>query len=220
MRDVVFALSTAERYNHAMSKIHLQKFIYLLDIVAFFYKHLPPKRSYETYFNGPFDKEIQNAADSLVFRGLVICTKVRAISNNAKQAEYELSDAGREWVIELSSMKDFETRYKAAEEVAKQVSAIGWNRLVKLVYAEPTFVNNSPNGFGQSIDITNGLESSAAFLLQTIEQSLKRGDEEIEISRELVTDLFFRFLDNYSRRNSKDNTGEGSNDINENGEAS
>lgn len=200
MRDVVFALSAAKKYDYALSKIQLQKFIYLLDITSFFYKYLPPLKAYDTYKRGPYDVDIQNAADSLVFRGLVAATKVIVLSDKSKQAQYELTDAGQSWVLDLIDVEDFKIRNEAADSVATQLDRIGWNRLVKLVYSEPTFIARRPHGLGQAIDITDGLDSSAAFLVELMLKSIRRGDSTINVSRENINTLFFRYLDVYSRR--------------------
>lgn len=203
MRDVAFALAAAENFGQKLNRINLQKFIYLLDIVAYVYKIFPPKTSYLTYKNGPYDAAIQNAIDSLIFRGLAQARDVRKNPDNTVNALYSLNETGRKWANELAQSEEFKVRYDAALEVARKVNEIGWGKLVSLVYAEPTFANQRPKGFGRKLDITNNFDNSASYIIELIEKSLKIGSSKANVPREYVVELFFRFLQKQMERQSQ-----------------
>jgi len=198
MRDVALALGAAEFYNQSLNRIRLQKFIYLLDVVGYLYEILPPREAHTTYKNGPYDYAIQNAVDSLAFRELAKVFSVKRSPDGKIHAEYGLTPAGKSWLKILTEEGGFGTRWEAALEVAKKVNVRGWSRLVELVYAEPTFASARPRGYGQQLALFNGLENSAAFLMQTINRGISQGFEQALPDRELVVELFFRYLDNYA----------------------
>ena len=83
MFDVLIALREAERHKKYLTRIELQKFIYLVDSVSNIYEFMPPQEGHKTYFNGPYDLAIQNAVDSLAFRGLV---KILSIELSQKKS--------------------------------------------------------------------------------------------------------------------------------------
>jgi DNA-binding PadR family transcriptional regulator len=199
MCDVGFALSAASRHHQKLNRIRLQKFIYLLDVVGYLYEVLPPRKSHVTYKHGPFDAAIQNAVDVLVFRGFAKASNVQRDSAGKIHAAYELTPEGSSWVRKVAEDNRFSIRWDAAVEVADKVNSLGWERLVALVYAEPTFVNTKSQGYGQKLELNNGLENSAALLLETINRGLSHGFETTSPNRELIVELFFRYLDNYSR---------------------
>lgn len=192
------ALSAAERFDQSLSKIQLQKFIYLQDVVEYFYRVFPPAKAYDTYKNGPYDVDIQNAADALVFRGL-LNVSISKLSTGTLAANYRLSTFGKLWVSDLLSIDDTESRSKASNLVADQIHIVGWKNLIKLVYADPTYVANQPKGHGQAIDITNRLEPSSAFLANLIRTKIQRGNKAVQITPEQLSKVFFRYLVEYSR---------------------
>lgn len=202
MSDVTMALATASVYNQKLNRIRLQKFIYLLDIVGYIYEVLPPAANHISYNNGPYDPAIQNAVDSLAFRGLVEISDVDTLPRGNFSSQYTLTFAGEEWVEILAGQEAFKLRFEAARLIGKKVEKLGWWRLKDLVYAEPTYVQKKYSGFGQRIDITKGTENTAAYLIGLINRSLGIKEKQM-VNRELAVDVFFRFLDNYDLSSKK-----------------
>lgn len=202
MSDVTMALATASVYNQKLNRIRLQKFIYLLDIVGYIYEVLPPAVSHISYNNGPYDPAIQNAVDSLAFRGLVEISDVDTLPRGNLSSQYMLTLAGEEWVKILAGQEMFKFRFEAATITGKKVEKLGWWRLKDLVYAEPTYVQKKYSGFGQRLDITKGTENTAAYLIGLINRSLGIKEKQM-VNRELAVDVFFRFLDNYDLSSKK-----------------
>jgi hypothetical protein len=196
MSDVAITLATASSYEQKLNRIRLQKFIYLLDIVGYMYEVLPPAVNHMSYNNGPYDPAIQNAVDSLAFRGLVEISDVELLPGGNFSSQYALTLAGEEWVKTLAEQEAFKLRFGAASIIGKKVEKLGWWRLKGLVYAEPTYVQKKYSGFGQRIDITKGMENTAAYLIGLINLSLGLRNKQI-VNRELAVDVFFRFLDNF-----------------------
>lgn len=201
MCDVGIALGVAKNHSQLLNRIRLQKFIYLLDVVSFLYQYLPPREGHLTYKQGPYDPSIQNAVDSLAFRGFVKVYNIER-SGGEIHAEYGLSPAGVTWQQKLVSADGFTIRWQAALEIARWVNSVGWHRLRAMVYAEPTFVGARPHGFGQSIEPYDGLRNSAASLMEMINRGLRHGFEQTPPDRALIIQLFFRYLDSYSREHS------------------
>lgn len=199
MSDVAFALDVASHYGQRLSRIRLQKFIYLLDIVGYMYEMLPPANNHHSYNNGPYDAAIQNAVDSLAFRGLVNVSEVGKSPDGKIQCNYTLTPSGKQWAKSLASRREFKLRYLAANAVGKKLEKLGWKRLVDLVYAEPTYAQRRFSGFGQKINFTDGMQNTAAFLLGVFNQLLGNRGNNSELNRELGLELFFRFLDAYDK---------------------
>jgi hypothetical protein len=200
MFDVAVSLRAAREHNRCLNRTQLQKFIYLLDVVGYLYEILPPREGHITYKHGPYDNMIQNAVDSLAFRGLVNIVNIKHFPEGNNYSEYILSSAGKTWCSNISKKEGFEHRWTSGLEVAEKVNSIGWERLVELVYAEPTFVSAQDKSFGQRIDVRNGLGNSAAFLIEMIRRGLTYGKGNKNPERSLMLELFFRYLDRYARK--------------------
>ena len=196
MRDLGFALGTAEGFGQSLNRIRLQKFVYLVDSVTLLYQLLPVSEGHRTYFHGPYDPAIQNAADSLAFRGFLRMSELRRGAGHTILAEYGLTDAGRSWLERMSSSPLFRDRRSIAKDVGAKVNALGWQKLKSLAYAEPTFVALRQRGIGQLLAVDNALNNSSALFIQLIEKAL--WGRELVTNRELVLDLFFEFLSRYS----------------------
>jgi uncharacterized protein YwgA len=199
MRDAAIALATASVYEQRLNRIKLQKFIYLLDIVGYMYEVLPPATNHMSYNNGPYDPAIQNAVDSLAFRGLVEISDVETLPGGNFSSHYTLTLAGEEWVKTLAEQSVFKLRFEAASIIGKKVENLGWWRLKALAYAEPTYAQKRYSGFGQRIDVTDGTKNTAAYLIGIFNCLLEERNQNSNLNRELAIELFFRFLDSYDK---------------------
>jgi uncharacterized protein YwgA len=169
IRDVALCLSIAKERQIYLNKIQLQKLIYLLDCLeAFFYISLL-NDSHQTYYHGPYDKNIQNAADILVFRKMAEAHNIKFLDNKSITCEYEITDNGVRWVSYiLSSDKNSMHRLKIVESLINSLTSRNLLKdIVKLVYAEPIFVRNKRNGYGVSLDFEN-LDENDVFSFMTV----------------------------------------------------
>lgn len=198
MRDVTVALGSAASYKQTLNRIRLQKFVYLMDAVAVIFRSLPASEGHYTFKHGPFDPAVQNAVDSLAFRGLVRITKLDTTEEGRVSAEYALSEAGVDCYRAMRESEATVTRVAIADEVATRVNRLGWYRLRELVYAEPTFLKARTAGYGRRLVTYNGREVSTGRLLQVIIRSL--GSLGVTPSRGIVLDAYFQYLDKYAKR--------------------
>jgi hypothetical protein len=198
MRDVTFALGAAAPYKPTLSKISLQKFIYLLDVVAILYDLFPSANGHVTYTYGPYDPTIQSAVDSLAFRGLALILSSR-VHGGGVSADYALTHSGRTWCEHLAAENAFQLRWLAARDIAARLDVLGWARVVELVYAEPTFVFARTRGIGRHLHPAAAEADSASALLRFVRQALTRAPGTTP-SRALLMDLFFGYLDEYASR--------------------
>ena len=199
MQEVGFALQAAGTYRQRLNRTRLQKFIYLEDAVRYVYSLMPLQNGHRTYLHGPFDLAIQNAVDALAFRGLARICSVEKEEDGSIHAEYELTSAGRMWVKRMAASETFSPQWHLTQDVARQINTFGWQRLRHLAYAEPTFVSARPRGYGQRLELTSYRENSAAFLFNTLERVLFHGLKDEEPTSQFMLELFFRYLDEFSR---------------------
>lgn len=200
MCDVAFSLNAAAHYERSLNRIQLQKFIYLLDIVVLLYDLYPPLKAYKTYKHGPYDPAIQNAVDSLTFRGFARPTSISHSGTNIS-AEYKLTTAGKDWIDGMAEWDAFNIRSKATVNIGYKVNEIGWTKLVDLVYAEPTYVDKRSDGWGQRLDSGNAIGNSSAYLFKMIEVGLSQSSNKESVEPDLMVNLFFRYLEEYSNNN-------------------
>jgi hypothetical protein len=196
MRDVGLALRAVAPYERALSRIQLQKFLYLMDSLAGLYELLPPLEAHYTFRHGPYDPFIQSAVDSLSFRGLARIRSLVRRSNGNIASEYSLTIAGVRWSDRMLAHHALAERNEVAEVVAKQVNRIGWNRLIPLVYAEPTFFNSRPEGYGKKLKPQRSSTNSSAYVLQLIRYALPK--QSSLVTRDVIAEYYFDYLEAYA----------------------
>ena len=202
MRDVGLALLAGSTFSQSLNRIRLQKFIYLLDQIGQLLAVLPPCKSHYSFRRGPFDPYIQNAVDSLAFRGIVRITNLQKSADGSIHAEYALARAGVQWAQSVASSPVIRDRWRAAQLLAPEIDRLGWGRLRELVYAEPTYVAARPNGFGEQLRAIEFGKPSSATIFRAISHSLRSGFERAP-SVELVVELYVEYLNRYSLAESR-----------------
>lgn len=197
MGDVIIALAEAEKAKVRPTKIQLQKFIYLTDILGQVIGLFRPREGHKTYRNGPYDAAIQNAVDSLAFRALVQITGVWKTPSGYLATRYELAAPGRKLLEKLRSSDALKRRIWIGEMVGLELKKLGWDRIVGLVYAEPTFVARRSSGWGTELTAEDGLSISTAFVLAIMRRVTALLNPEGTVSPEWFTERFFAYLDDY-----------------------
>ncbi len=164
VRDVAVCLKAASRQQFVLSKIQLQKLIYLMDVLSVCLEIVSVERGHYTYYHGPYDKNIQNAADMLVFWGFSdvknICT-----TDNGVMCEYYLTEMGIAWIGELLQYDgNTKKRFEVVNNLLNSLVSRNLMRdLVSLVYAEPLFVKNKCMGYGIDLNL-NDLDQNDFYL--------------------------------------------------------
>lgn len=200
MGDVVLALDEAAQAKVRPTKIQLQKFVYLTDVLGQVVGSLKPREAHKTYRNGPYDAAIQNAVDALAFRGLVKVAGVWRTPSGHLATSYQLAAPGREFAKKMSQHPAFVPKIRMAGLVGSELRVYGWNRIVSLVYAEPTFVATRPTGWGSRLAAEDGLTVSTAFIVAVMRRAVLTLDPEHPASAEWITGRFFAYLNDYARR--------------------
>lgn len=165
VRDVAVCLFVAKKYNYTFSKIQLQKLIYLMDVLSACLSIVSVENGHTTYFHGPYDKKIQNAADMLVFWEFCDVKNIRS-NESGIMCEYFLTNTGTEWIDELVNVDaTSKCRLEISENLIKAlINREQLKNLVSLVYAEPLFVKNRSLGYGVDLNL-NDLENNDFYFL-------------------------------------------------------
>jgi hypothetical protein len=190
----MLALHFAAQSGAVISRIRLQKLVYLLDCVSRLYDTLPSSVTHRTYHNGPYDPTIQNAVDILVFRGFV-ASEFR----KPRTFTYQLTEAGGDVVRSWLRREAFPSRTTAAHDLSAALEQLGWSWIVKLVYAEPTYRVKSEVGFGQALVVDDITTNSARAMWETISDALGRGATAV-LNPQAVVYAFLRTLKNIASR--------------------
>jgi uncharacterized protein YwgA len=199
MGDVFFALGEAATADIQPAKIQLQKFIYLTDVVGQLLGVLRLRDGYKTYRNGPYDVAIQNAVDSLAFRGFVNVAGTWKTPSGHLAVRYTLARQGQEMLQTIRASNTFARKTRIAAIVGAEVRNLGWHRIVSLVYAEPTFVATRSLGWGAPLLAENGLDVSAAFIL-AIMRRFAEGLRKEAATPVWLADRFFAYLGDYAEK--------------------
>lgn len=200
MRDVGLALRAAGEFGHTLNRIRLQKFIYLADAASRTFDIVPIRAGHITYKHGPYDRFIQNAVDSLAFRGLVKIIRLDEDEGGNLQTEYALTKAGILWTTKLAENQAIKVRWAFVHSLSVQVNSLGWQRLRKLVYAEPTFLSAKRHGYGQQLRTDDINASSANFLIQLAQNAINSGFVKKELPPDKLLTVFFRYLEQYASK--------------------
>lgn len=193
MRDVALCLFYAKKNNQLLTKIQLQKLIYLSDCLQMFMSISLLDKGHETYFHGPYDRNIQNASDILVFRNMAEMHNVHFFGGNIS-CQYELIESGENWVEYLRENDQTALRVSSIIECLLEVLIKRdlLKEIKNIAYSEPLFVKNQKNGYGVTLDF-NDLDENDVFNYLTI--VLDAFEFEKETSKMMfVSDLFIDYL--------------------------
>jgi len=197
MADVAIALAEAEQARVRPTKIQLQKFVYLTDVLGQVVGLSKPRDGHKTYRNGPYDSAIQNAVDALAFRGLVQVAGVWRTPSGHLGTSYMIAPPGHKFIERLRGAESMARKTYIASLVGAELRKAGWDRIVELVYAEPTYVATRPTGWGAQLAAENGLSVSTAFVLAVMRRVAGTLSEE-SASAQWMADRFFAYLNDYN----------------------
>jgi hypothetical protein len=197
MSEVLFALEQAERARVKPTRIQLQKFVYLSDALGQIVGVLRPRSGHKTYRNGPYDAAIQNAVDCLAFRGFARIAGLWRTPSGRLGTSYSIADAGILLLNKIRSSNLFNEHAYVSNAVGDELLRVGWDQVINLVYAEPTYVAARPTGWGSELKSEDGLRVSTAFVLSVIQRASAELNEGKVPDRDWVVDRFFAFLRDY-----------------------
>lgn len=177
IKDTSLCLSVAKNYVLLLGRLEIQKVIYLIDSISAYLFVLSGKKGHQTYYYGPYDKNIQNALDALVIRDLVEMCDIK-VANNTVSCNYFLTDIGICWTNNLiNTSTSIQYRAQIADGVI--YSLVQRNKMHKvkdLVYAEPLYATTKNYGHHYDLDFEH--ENSGHNYLALIEHYLKNSEEQ------------------------------------------
>lgn len=167
--DVLMAVSVGDTYNRNLTKIQLQKFIYLADALSAVWNFIKQFKGHETYKHGPYDPNIQNAVDTLAFRGFIKIEDFEYQDNGNVSCRYGLTDIGKELIEQLTEQSYFQERFEMFQIIGEEIDFKGWVNLVDLVYAEPTYLAERQSGWGRPLVLDSMLTNQSLQMISMIE---------------------------------------------------
>ena len=191
--DVLISLFFARKYDqNAIGRIQLQKLIYLVDIISIIWEVLAPRYGHETYKYGPYDKNIQNAVDALVFRRLVDIVSLDMNSENNIDVKYKINEFGIMLYEKIKDENIIAKKIELYDNITQEVDKREWFNLKGMVYSEPYYLLNKVEGYGYGFDYLNSLKNQSLRILYDFERMLKTGQK---ISKQNMVSIFFKLIE-------------------------
>ncbi|PTB96344.1 hypothetical protein C9994_07810 [Marivirga lumbricoides] len=148
--EILYALYAAKKYGiESISKVAIQKILYLSTALAPI-KHLAIElKKFIAHYRGPYNADLQNTLDHLVGSNYVSIVSYQKYSNKIL-VDYSISSSGERVVENLleRSSEDEKNWWITAivrliiiniPEIDERSDWKGFDKVVEIVYAEPTF---------------------------------------------------------------------------------
>lgn len=192
-----------------LSKIGIQKCIYLSEVLSPLKKIILSFMDFIYLHKGPYSKDIQNILDHLVSINAI---DIDSFSTDTKTpyVNYKITEAGKslvesliydpmekeklQWIKIVMRLID---AYKDAFDLSEEYSGV--DKIIDLVYQEPSFYEiKQRNGKGELIPMgdKNNLTMELIHFLEKVEESLplKFDREKYKLDLETVLLAFFEYL--------------------------
>jgi uncharacterized protein YwgA len=192
---ILFVLAATDEIQLGpIGKKQLQKVVYIIEAVSpikeviddFLYR----KKNY-----GPYSKDIQNIVNVLIVYDLAKIIEQKPFDYRGEKrlrTTYGISGTGKKVVRELRQYPAYEEKSKWIQKIVKIISLYGINKIVDLVYAEPTF--QKVRKFHQAIPI-NETEKNLSVELMKFLKEISEGEFEHYVENDdLLLIDFFDFL--------------------------
>lgn len=148
-----------------VSKIGVQKSIYLSEILAPFKEVILSFLNFIYHKRGPYSKDIQNSLDYLVSLGAIEVIKFTKYYGKSAFADYRISESGKNVVKSLIVDTQEKEKYDWIKLVLKIIDTYkdafgiskkfeGVDKIIDLVYEEPSFKETQIKGRGKFIQMT------------------------------------------------------------------
>jgi len=163
--EILYVLKSVKNSTDlSISKLGMQKILYLSASLAPIKEIILSILKFLSYKRGPYSKDIQNTLDHLVAYNLVKISEFKIYNEKSASALYKITDDGIKVVNEL-------IKYNKEEEINWWIDTIvrisvlytdeldmestkefsGIEKIVKLVYQDPTFKNVKMNQTGSEL---------------------------------------------------------------------
>jgi hypothetical protein len=195
-KDVLFALAAALNFEQRLGRLCLQKFIYLFDVLALAWREIGGGSTFRPWHNGPYDLLIQNAVDSLAFRGFVEISNLSFRQTRNTGCNYSLTSTGKIAVQKLGEQKSLGNDLLLFQEIALEVNRRGWQKIKNIVYCEPTFNLARATHRGQALPLNDPNGNISWQLLSDVRSAFEVMRDQ-PMSRRSLVQVFFALLDEY-----------------------
>lgn len=194
-KDVLLALKASSAYVNSLGRLQLQKLIYLFDILAIAWREVDGSNTFSPWNHGPYDQTIQNAVDSLAFRGFVAIDTLSFAGTRKAQSSYSLTRAGESAVDGLSTDGPFNDDLDLLNEISAEINRRGWSNIKSIVYSEPTY--NTARATKQGVKLSVNLDHNLSWkLIREIRDGFESRRDE-PMSKRTLIQVFFATLDEF-----------------------
>lgn len=214
--EILYALySCREEGVEEVSKIGLQKLLYLSKVLAPVKDIILETIKFLSYIRGPYSKDIQNITDQLVAIGLANITEFKTTRGRNTISYYKITEGGEQVIEKLTKYSKEEeklwwigvivkcaTIYSKESFLNEDHEFSDLDKIVRLVYQEPTFLEirskeNTTQRFNSTLidyeDYNNPTQELIKFTKQYIKKHQLYNQEE-RLTAEFVLVAFFEFL--------------------------
>ncbi|MEQ9120352.1 hypothetical protein [Fulvivirga sp.] len=160
--EILYALDAVSKLNgnYSVSRVAIQKVMYLSVVLAPIKNLAIELANFIAHYQGPYNKHIQNTIDHLVGTNYVELESYKRY-NNRLLANYTITKRGRNAIEKLRRMPEEEEKQWWISIIVRLSNVHlnnvrnsrweGFDRIVDLVYADPTFSNHlQDQGRGKS----------------------------------------------------------------------
>ncbi len=194
-KDVLFAVGAASKFEAGLGRLQLQKFVYLTDVFSAVWRTVSKPPDFRPDQRGPYDPQIQNAVDALVFRGLIDVKDV-TFRMQGVRANYQLAPIGAELIETLSLDPILHEEYELCGEIAAEVARRGWGELRSIVYAEPTYRAAKESGDSSRLKTNRPAMNQTLRLAQLFQASWEQSSE-FPVTPPMFVQVMFLVFDEF-----------------------
>jgi hypothetical protein len=195
LNDVLFVLYAGERLSWPdLNRTNFQKILYLSCALA-------PLAGIEWEYSftnapyGPFNRDIHQATDQLVYHGYAVTTNLIVQRDSKMRVSYRITKEGSVEVDLISQLGKEKKRLEWITMVMKVLDIYGPTIITKLAYREPTFSTMRKENKGGAIDLSPE-ENQSVTLLASLKQELKA---QYSIELDTITATLIAYFDYLSK---------------------
>jgi uncharacterized protein YwgA len=208
--EVLYALQASRKFGQgAVSRVALQKLIYLSVVLSPIKEIIISFLRFQYNYRGPFNPDIQNIVDHLMGLGFVRITNSDFSNEKSILIDYAITEKGEKTVERLIAFdRESEKHWwitsicRLAINYASEKYDSSWsglNRIVDIVYQDPTFLKGKTSErFRTGIDIGGEGDLTKELIVFTKDYISKSGikvesQNERKIT-EIILVLFFEYM--------------------------
>jgi hypothetical protein len=208
--EILYVLHASNSFGvKDISKVSLQKLIYLSVVLSPIKDIIINFLRFQYNYRGPFNYEIQNTVDHLVGLDYVRITEYNFVNEKKVLISYAITEKGTDSVKNLVKFDRESEKYwwikcicRLAINYSEEKYDSNWkglDRIVDLVYQDPTFSKGKTDGsFRRGIDLGGQMDFTKdliTFIKEYISNStIKFESKDERRNAEIILVLFFEYL--------------------------